>query len=205
MAEKVLVVGATGTIGGAVAAELARDYTVIAASRTGDEQIDLSDLSSVETGIDRIGSAAGPLAGIIVCAGGGIVGAIEDLDLEAILPRLDTKLLGQVAVVRHGCRYVRPGGAIVLTSGMLEKHPLPGTSHLAIINSAIGGFVRASATELDSVRVCAVSPGLVIESPQKVLDLFEGMSRIPAAELAQVYRRALEEGKSGMTYDAFGS
>ena len=68
------------------------------------------------------------------------------------------------------------------------------------------GTVRStSATELDSVRVCAVSPGLVNESPQNVLDLFEGMSRIPAAELAQVYRRALEEGKSGMTYDAFGS
>ena len=205
MAGTVLVIGATGTIGSAVVSELEASRSIIAAARTSGERIDLADHASIESAMTRIGEEHGPLDGIISCAGGGMIGRVSEYDLDDFLPRLAPKLLGQVALVRHGSRIVRPGGAIVLTSGILEVEPQVGTSHLAVINAGLRGFVRNAAVEYESLRISVVSPGLVEESPQEVLDLFAGMSRISAAELAGVYRKALEDGPTGQVHEAFGT
>ena len=172
MAGTVLVIGATGSIGSAVVSELKSSRSIIAAARTSGERIDLADHASIEAAMIRIGEEHGPLDGIISCAGGGMIGRVSEYDLDDFLPRLAPKLLGQVAVVRHGSRIVRPGGAIVLTSGILEVEPQVGTSHLAVINAGLRGFVRNAAVEYEGLRVSVVSPGLVEESPQEVLDLF---------------------------------
>ena len=205
MAGTVLVIGATGTIGSAVVSELEASRSIIAAARTSGERIDLADHASIESAMTRIGEEHGPLDGIISCAGGGMIGRVSEYDLDDFLPRLAPKLLGQVALVRHGSRIVRPGGAIVLTSGILEVEPQVGTSHLAVINAGLRGFVRNAAVEYESLRISVVSPGLVEESPQEVLDLFAGMSRISAAELAGIYRKALEDGPTGQVHEAFGT
>ena len=205
MTGPVLVIGATGTIGSAVVSELQGSHSIIAAARTSGESIDLADHGSIEAAMTRIGEEHGPLDGIISCAGGGMIGRVSEYDLDDFLPRLAPKLLGQVALVRHGSRIVRPGGAIVLTSGILEVEPQVGTSHLAVINAGLRGFVRNAAVEYESLRISVVSPGLVEESPQEVLDLFAGMSRISAAELAGIYRKALEDGPTGQVHEAFGT
>jgi NAD(P)-dependent dehydrogenase (short-subunit alcohol dehydrogenase family) len=205
MPKTILVIGASGTIGSALADEFERDSTVIRAARSSGENVDIADPASIEALIKRTEDEHGQIDGIVSAAGGGLVDAIDDIDLDMFLPALETKLRGQIALVKHGRRVVRPGGAIVLTSGMLAKHPMPRMSHLSVINSAVAGFVSAAAIECDPVRICAVSPGLVEESPQAILDLFEGMPMIPAAELAKSYRHALEHGESGTTFDAFGT
>lgn len=204
MNEPVLIIGATGTIGRAVVSELTGAWSIIPAARTSGETIDLGDHDSIDAAMTRIGDSHGPLAGIISCAGGGMLGRVSDYDLDDFLPRLGPKLLGQVAVVRHGSRIVRPGGAIILTSGILECSPQIGMSHLGVINAGLRGFVRNAALEFPDLRISAVSPGLVEESPRNVLDLFGDMSRIASGKLAAVYRHALEHGESGVVHEAYG-
>ena len=205
MSKTVFVIGATGTIGGAVVSELESDWTVVGGSRTKGVQLDLGDLASIEAAMEQVAAEYGRVDAIISCAGGGMVGRIEEFEMDDFLPRLGTKLLGQVGVVRYGSGIVRSGGAIVLTSGVLEVAPQARMSHLAVINAGIRGFVHTAAVEYDHLRVSAVSPGLVEESPQNVLELFAGMTRISAAELAKVYRQAIEGGESGVVHEAYGS
>ena len=195
---RIIVVGGTGTIGSAVVAEMSRDHEVIAAGRTASRSVDLSDLESIGAFVAALRDEE-PLAALVGWAGGGLLGRVDDLDLERVLPRLAPKLRGQVALARAAPDLVRPGGAVVLTSGILERRPQPGMSHLAIINASLRAFVLADATEDRPVRTCVVSPGLVEESPQPVLDLFPGMPRVASADLAKVYRRLIESGRDGET------
>ena len=53
---RIVLVGASGTIGRAVAAELgSRHEIVTVGSKSGEVQIDVTDAASIRTGIDRIG------------------------------------------------------------------------------------------------------------------------------------------------------
>ena len=188
---RIVVVGGSGTIGSAVVRELGGDHDVLSIGRSTDPRIDLGDLASIETLVKRLES--GPrFDAIVVCAGGGLLGRVDDLDLDDALDRLRPKLIGQIAVAQAGPRFLREGGAVVLTGGILERRPQPGMSHLAMINAALRAFAGAAATEGRSVRTCVVSPGLVAESPPAVLDLFPGMPMVSGADLAQVYRRLIE-------------
>ena len=195
---RILVIGGTGTIGGAVVRELSNDHLVEAVGRHSDPAVDLSDLASIERLADRL--AAGPrYEAVVVCAGGGLPGMVDDLDLAAALEAFRPKLLGQIAVAQAAPAFVRPGGAVVLTSGILERRPMSGMSHLSMINAALRAFALSAATEDRAVRTCVVSPGLVAESPQGVLDFFSGMATVPAADLAKIYRQLIENGRDGET------
>ncbi|MBC02581.1 MAG: short chain dehydrogenase [Phycisphaerae bacterium] len=195
---RVLVIGGTGTIGSAVVRELSTDHHVEVAGRSSDPAVDLSDSTSIDRLADRL--ADGPIhEAVVVCAGGGMPGMVEDLDPSAALEALRPKLFGQIAVARAAPRFVRPGGAVVLTSGILERRPMPGMSHLSMINAALRAFALSAGTEQRTVRTCVVSPGLVRESPQAVLDFFSGMDTVAAADLAKVYRRLIESGRDGET------
>ena len=204
MSNKVLVIGGTGTIGSAVVNEITPSHEALVITRSTTPAIDLANTESIEKSLALLFDEHGPLDGIISCAGGGMVSPIADMNLEDFLPRLSAKLLGQVAVVHYGARCVRPGGAIVLTTGVLAERPMPSMGHLAVINAGVSAFARTAALEYPDLRTCVVSPGLVEESPPNVLALFEGMSRVSASEIGKAYSHALEQGVSGETYAHFG-
>ena len=204
MSKKVIVIGGTGTIGSAVVKEIAPSYEALVITRSTEPRIDLANADSIKRTLAILFEEYGHVDGIISCAGGGMVSPIADMDLEEFLPRLSAKLLGQVALVQYGAHCVRPGGAIVLTTGVLAERPMLSMGHLAVINAGVSAFARTAALEYPELRTCVVSPGLVEESPPNVLALFDGMSRVSASEIGKAYSHALEQGVSGETYAHFG-
>jgi NAD(P)-dependent dehydrogenase (short-subunit alcohol dehydrogenase family) len=188
---KTLVIGAAGLIGGEVVKALG-ESACIRASRNSGERVDISDPKSLAALFERVGELDG-----IVCTGGTARfkqwGQLTDEDWTFSLAN---KLLGQVNVVRYGGRSVRPGGAIVLTTGLAAQFPFPGSAIITTVNDAVEAFVRAAAAEPSlSLRVNAVSPGYVSESLQAMgRDPSDG---IPAAEVAKVVVRQLREGPTG--------
>jgi NAD(P)-dependent dehydrogenase (short-subunit alcohol dehydrogenase family) len=115
---KVMIIGATGTIGKAVAAALRENHQIVAVSRsTGDHRADITDKTSLE----KTFAAIGKVDAIVSAAGGAVfkpLAALSDADFEKCL---HDKLMGQVNVVRVGSQYVRPGGSITITSGVLAQ------------------------------------------------------------------------------------
>ena len=65
MGRKVAVIGATGTIGSAVADRFEKHYEVLRVSRHSTPQVDMSDVDSIRAFYKE----AGPLDAIVVCAG----------------------------------------------------------------------------------------------------------------------------------------
>jgi NAD(P)-dependent dehydrogenase (short-subunit alcohol dehydrogenase family) len=69
---------------------------------------------------------------------------------------------GALASVKYASPHIRPGGSIVLTSGLAGLRPHPGWALGASVCSAMEGLTRALAVELAPIRVNIVAPGVVV-------------------------------------------
>jgi NAD(P)-dependent dehydrogenase (short-subunit alcohol dehydrogenase family) len=196
---KIVIIGATGTIGKAVAAALRGKHEVIAVSRSAaDYRADITDKSSLEKAF----AAIGKVDAIVSAAGGAVfkpLAALTDADFEKCL---HDKLMGQVNVVRVGSQHVRSGGSITITSGVLAGEPMPGAAAISMVNAGLEGFGRAAALELgnEKIRVNVVSPPWVTETLIAYkMDLANGL---PAAEVAKAYVKSVEGEATGLIIDA---
>ena len=196
---KILLVGATGMIGSAVAKALeAEGDTVVSAGHSsGQYTVDLADPKSVRTLIEFVGS----LDAIVCTAGVAHFGAVEELDDGAFESSIANKLMGQVNLVRFGLSAVKEGGSFTLTSGTLSVRPTVGSAAVAMVGGGVESFVRAAALDLGGrYRVNAVSPGWLAESRQAI-----GLAPMPgiwAAELAQYYVALVHGTKNGEILEA---
>ena len=190
--KRILVVGATGTIGRAVMAALGGNYEVIAASRSkAAHKVDMSDPASIR----GLLQAVGRVDGIVSAAGQARFKPLAQLQDEDFDFSLRNKLMGQVNLARYGLEHVNDGGVIVLTTGVLATQPMAGSGAISLVNAAVEGFVRAAALELPrGVRISAVSPPWVTET---LAALKMDLSGKPAAEVAKAYVKAVESTASG--------
>jgi NAD(P)-dependent dehydrogenase (short-subunit alcohol dehydrogenase family) len=188
VAVKVIVIGATGTIGRTLADVLGADHEVIRASRRGTAQIDLADPGSVAALLAAVGDADA----VVCCAASAPLTPLTD---DAFVPSLRAKLLGQVEVVRQAIGHVRDGGSITITSGAIPE-ATPGSAGGALVNAGLGAFVKAAASELPrGIRLNAVSPGWVRET--LVALGMDGSQGMPAARVARAYVDAIEGTMQG--------
>ncbi len=189
---KVLVVGATGTIGKAVADALSVRHEVIRASRKGERRVDLGDPASIRT----LYAGLGRLDAVVSCAGDARMGPLTGLSDDDFAYTLANKLMGQVNLVRFGLDHVNDRGAFVLTSGVFAVAPPPGVPAVAAANGALESFVRAAAQDLPrGLRLLCVSPPFLNETARAM-----GMpqaGRISAADNARAYVEAVEGKRTG--------
>lgn len=194
---KIIVIGATGTIGREVVKLLAPAHEIVeVGNQRGDLQVDLASRGSIE----RLLAEAGTFDALVSAAGLARFGSLDELSDEDYMLGLSNKLMGQVNVVRIGRRLVRDNGSITLTSGVLSREPIPGSAAIAMVNGALESFVRAAALEMQrGVRVNAVSPIFVKETMEAMrMDSAGGMS---AAATAHAYKEAVEGQRNGEVLD----
>ena len=103
------------------------------------------------------------------------------VDPEAAKEAFETKFWAPYRLIQRACTRIRPGGGIVLTSGIAGERIYRGSSTMALINSAVETLCRSLAVELAPIRVNAVSPGFVAPKP---VDTREYASGFPAGRLA---------------------
>jgi NAD(P)-dependent dehydrogenase (short-subunit alcohol dehydrogenase family) len=119
--------------------------------------LDVMDEAAVQTFFHRVGEFDHLTTPGNVASGGPFL----TRDTAAVRADFDSKFWGQYLAAKYGAPFIRPGGSIVLFSGIYSQRPSTGVSGVAAINSALEGLARALAVELAPIRVNAVSPGLV--------------------------------------------
>ena len=192
---KILVIGATGTIGAAIVSALRPNHTVIAASRHGEHQVDIKDAAS----ITRLLDAHRDLDAVVCAAGGGVFKPLADLTDADFAASLGDKLMGQVNVIRAALPRIRDNGAIVVTSGVLAQSPMPGSAAISLVNAGLEGFVRSAALEAPRhIRVNVISPPWVTET-LAAMKMPPQPGALPAATVARAYVAALEGKATGQT------
>jgi NAD(P)-dependent dehydrogenase (short-subunit alcohol dehydrogenase family) len=197
---KVLVIGATGTIGKAVVQLLSLRHEVISAShRQGILRVDLADRASIE----RILGTVGRVDAVVSAAGQAKFGPLAALSEDDFRMSLASKLMGQLNLARLAQGTLADGGSITLTSGILARKPMPGSAAISTVNAGVEGFVRAAALEMPrGIRINAVSPGWVTETLKALgMDTAQGT---PAAVVARAFMDSVESKRSGEVIEAAG-
>ncbi|GAA4621559.1 short chain dehydrogenase [Actinoallomurus vinaceus] len=189
---KILLIGATGTIGSAVVAALEdKGHEVVRAARNGPVMVDMTDPASIEAALTSVRD----LDAVVCCAASGRLTPLASTSDEDFTAGLDGKLLGQVTLVRRALHLVRDGGSITLTGGVFDE-PTPGGAFGALVNAGLEAFVEAAAIEMPrGLRLNAVSPGWVAETLEAMGE--DGTRGTPASEVARTYLRAIEGTTQG--------
>jgi NAD(P)-dependent dehydrogenase (short-subunit alcohol dehydrogenase family) len=203
---RILLVGASGTLGRAVAAELGQRHEVIAAGRnSGSVKIDLTDVDSIRKGLQQ----AGELDAVISAAGKVTFAPLADFKAAAYGDSLHTlgiadKLLGQVNLALAARDHLRDGGSITLTTGILSEQPIVAGTSASLVNGAVEAFVRAAAIELPrGLRINVVSPNVLVEAMASYAPFFRGFEPVTAARAALAFSRSVEGAQSGQVYKIF--
>ena len=192
---KMLIIGGNGTIGKRISTHFKEHHDVLVASRQNKSlTVDLRDSHSIEKMFNRISK----VDAIINLAGEARWGNFEDLSEEDYYIGIQSKLMGQVNLVRIGQHYLNTKGSITLSTGILADDPVVQTTSAAMVNGAIHSFVYAAALELvPGIRLNAVSLGLVEDAYEKYKAYFPGYNSIPTRKVINAYVKAIQGNMHG--------
>ena len=196
--KKVVVIGATGTLGRAITTELKLRHEVIEVGTTrGAHRVDSTNPESIEQLFREIGK----VDAIVTATGKVHFGPLPDMTVEQFWVGLRDKLMGQINVVLLGQQYLNDGGSFTLTSGIIGDEPIREGANATTVNMALEGFVRGSAIELPrGIRINLVSPTVLEESMDAYAPYFRGFEPVSAARAALAYSRSVEGAQTGRVY-----
>lgn len=219
---RVVVIGGSSGIGFAVAEQVAAEGAdVVIASSNADRvasavtklgskaegrTLDVSDERAIRSFFEKLGA----FDHLVFTAGDSLqLIELAVMDFEKARQAFELRYWSALAAVKYGNSQIRPGGSIVLTTGIASQRPRKGWSLGASVCGAMEGLTRALAVELAPIRVNAVSPGVVRTNlwqnipEQDRESMFENIGKsLPvgrvgeAHDIAQAYVFLMQEGFS---------
>jgi NAD(P)-dependent dehydrogenase (short-subunit alcohol dehydrogenase family) len=177
-AGSVVVVGGTSGIG----LELARRYATagrpvvltgrdaaraagVAAELGGKVTATTFDLARPHDIAAGLAAVEGPVDHLVIAAIDRNNNAVDGYDVDAAVHLVTLKLVGYVEVIHALRDRLAPNASILLFGGQAKERPYPGSTDVTIVNGGVTTMVHTLAVELKPVRVNAIHPGIVIDSP----------------------------------------
>ena len=202
MTRTIVIIGGTSGIGLEIAKDaIARGEHVVLTGRDlenarevaatlGDAATGLSvDISEPESIAESLKSV-GKINGLVLSAIERDANTVRDYDIARATRLVTLKLVGYTETVHTLLDRMEPtvDTSIVLFGGRAKDAPYPGSTTVSTINGGVEGLIMTLAHELAPIRVNAIHPGIIGNSPfwaakpEGVLDGYK--SRTPGGELA---------------------
>ncbi|ULQ55245.1 short chain dehydrogenase [Flavihumibacter rivuli] len=191
---KIVIVGASGTMGTYLTKSFEKEHEVIKADRNGiDVKVDITSPEAIESMYKSIGD----FDALICTAGPTFVGPWKSLNDKTFRNGVEGKMMGQINLVLIGQHYIKPGGSFTLITGGLTHEPQRNFANASAANAAVEGFVRAAAIELgNGIRINAVSPTVIENSPQ-YFPFFPGEIPVTMKALEYGFRKSVFGANTG--------
>ncbi|WP_066186094.1 short chain dehydrogenase [Gracilibacillus timonensis] len=192
---KVLLIGATGTIGSIVEKEMKNEAEIITA---GIDQSDITvDLTSTES-IQQMYEQVGEVDAVVNTAGIEHYGSLQEMTPEQNQVAVQSKLSGQVNLVLLGMDAVTDRGSFTLTTGILMDDPIVKGASAAMANGGVRAFVQSAAIEMPrGIRINHVSPTILEDSVEKNGHLFQGFESVSSKRVGLAYRKSILGAQTG--------
>jgi 3-hydroxy acid dehydrogenase/malonic semialdehyde reductase len=163
---RVLVTGASGGIGRAIVEALrSRSHDVLEVSRRSPLSIDLSDLKALEGRLPGLKRDYPDTDALVLCAGRGRFGAVEEFSYQQIRELVDLNLTGPIFLARAFLPSMkrRGQGDIIFIGSEAGLEPGRRGAIYSATKSALSAFARALRDEAGKagVRVSVIHPGPV--------------------------------------------
>lgn len=172
---RVLVVGASGVLGGAIADRLhAAGASVVVAGRDPQRlgavaerveavaslELDLVDVEACAAVVQQAASALGGLTGIVVASGVAAFGPAREEDDVVVEELFAVNTLGPIALVRASLEHLGEGGAIAVISAVLADVPTAGMASYSASKAATSAYLTALRREVrrDKITVFDARP-----------------------------------------------
>jgi NAD(P)-dependent dehydrogenase (short-subunit alcohol dehydrogenase family) len=191
---KIIIVGATGTMGKYLASAFEKENEVIkVASKGGDIQVDITSTESIENMYKQVGA----FDALISTAGPTYVGPWKKMTGKEFRKGVDGKMMGQINLVLIGQHYINPKGSFSLITGALTHDPQKNFANASAANGAVEAFVRAAAIELENgIRINAVSPTVIENSPH-YFEFFPGDIPVTMQQMEFGFRKSVFGANTG--------
>jgi NAD(P)-dependent dehydrogenase (short-subunit alcohol dehydrogenase family) len=148
--------------------------------------LDLAEPTSIAAafeGVDRVDN-------LVLTAIDRDQNTLETYDVAAAIRLATLKLIGYTEVVHALLGALHDDSAIVIFGGRAKDRPYPGSTTVSTVNGGVVGMVNSMVTELKPIRVNALHPGIIGNSPfwaAKPPEVLEGYrSRTPTGRLASM-------------------
>ncbi|MCB9315505.1 MAG: short chain dehydrogenase [Lewinellaceae bacterium] len=191
---KIIIVGASGTMGSFLANTFEKEHEIVRADRhSPDVQVDITSPEAIENMYRQVGA----FDALICTAGPTYVGPWKNLTDKTFRNGVEGKMMGQINLVLIGQHYINPKGSFTLITGALTHEPQRNFANASAANAAVEGFVRAAAIELENgIRINAVSPTVIENSPQ-YFPFFPGEIPVTMKQLEYGFRRSVFGANTG--------
>lgn len=165
---RVLVVGATGVLGGRLAQGLAdrgaqlmltgRDPERLSAlaEKVGAEHsvaLDLVDVDAVKAAVDTSAERLGGLDGLLIASGVAAFGPAPEEDDAIIEEVFAVNTLGPIAAIRAAVPHLSEGGAIAVLTAILADLPTAGMAAYSASKAGLSAYLTALRRELRRERI----------------------------------------------------
>ena len=199
---RTLVVGGSSGIGLEVArARAARGDEVVLTSRDRERAVEVAksidgDAAGIALDLNEPHALGDALSGVgsvdrlVVAAIERDQNSIATYDVDRATRLAVLKLVGYTEVVHALLPRMNDDSSVVLFGGRAKDRPYPGSITVSTVNGGVVGLVNALALEMAPIRVNALHPGIVGDSPfwadkpEGVLDGY--VSRTPTRRLASM-------------------
>ena len=195
---KIIIVGANGAVGNTAVEALSTRHEIIKVGRTsGDVQADIEDIDSIRAMYQQVGK----VDAVISAVGHGHFGKVDEMTTEQFMQGVNHKLLPQVNLVLEGFDYINDGGSFTITSGVLNRDPIPGGACAAAANGALDGFVVGAAVDMPrGIRINCVSPEVLEVSRAKYEGFFPGHVHVSNEAVGLAYQKSVEGCLNGQLF-----
>ena len=110
-------------------------------------------------------STVGPVKYLVVVAIDRDDNRVSDYNIEGAMRLVTLKLVGYTEVIHVLGDRLSPESAIVVFGGLAKDRPYPGSTTVSTVNGGVVGMVRTLTSELAPIRINALHPGIVGDSP----------------------------------------
>jgi len=150
---EVVITGRDPTRGSSVAAELG--------GKTMELAFDLSVPKEIAPALEGVGD----VTRLVLAGVHRDLNTMREYDVDAAVALVTLKLVGYTEVVHALLDRLHDDSSILIFGGLAKERPYPGSMTVTTINHGVDGLVRSLTSELKPIRVNALHPGIVEDSP----------------------------------------